>query len=140
MTEYSKRDYVKKARSERNKQLSEEAKQKTAKRAHDWRILNQEKLMAYDKKRYNENKHVYIQRVAKRKAAQLLATPLWASTEIINAIYKKAKQMTVDTGVQHHVDHIIPLKSKVVCGLHVESNLQILTAKQNRSKSNIFNV
>jgi hypothetical protein len=74
--------------------------------------------------------------VRKRQVAKLQAIPLWAELKKIEAIYAEARRLTEETGIKHHVDHIYPLVSKVMCGLHCETNLQILTAAENCSKSN----
>lgn len=76
--------------------------------------------------------------VRRRTELQEKAFPEWASLEAMNEIYEMARLITEQTGVEHHVDHIIPLTHELVCGLHCEANLQILTAKENLSKGNKF--
>lgn len=73
---------------------------------------------------------------AKRKAAKLRAIPAWTNLDEIEKFYERARNLSAETGIPHHVDHIYPLQSKIMCGLHVETNLQILTAAENQSKSN----
>ena len=67
---------------------------------------------------------------AKRRSQNKLATPSWADHYLINDMYKEAEYQ------QLHVDHIVPLKSALVCGLHWEGNLQLLTSMENRKKGN----
>jgi hypothetical protein len=76
------------------------------------------------------NRPDYVYRNALRKARVLERTPKWANLEIIREIYNNAEGM--------HVDHIVPLMGELVCGLHVENNLQYLTPEENMSKGNKF--
>jgi len=76
-----------------------------------------------------------------RKSAVRTATPKWLSKEQkreIDQIYTERWYKTWETGVEHHVDHIIPIKGKNVCGLNVPWNLRVVTAKENLSKNNRF--
>lgn len=78
---------------------------------------------------------------AQRKAHVRQATPAWLTTEQkahIKRIYKLAQTMKDITGIDYHVDHIIPLRGKSVCGLHIPENLQVLRSDLNLSKSNIY--
>lgn len=72
----------------------------------------------------------------RRRAKKLRATPAWANPDAIAAIYRRAREESESVGELMHVDHIVPLKSKYVCGLHCEANLQILPAAVNLSKGN----
>jgi hypothetical protein len=59
-----------------------------------------------------------------------------AVRDSINNIYDTAKKISEKSGVDIHVDHIIPLAAENVCGLHVPWNMQITTAHYNCSKQN----
>ena len=71
------------------------------------------------------------------EAQKINTTPKWANKLEISEIYKRARYLTKLTGVQYHVDHIVPLKSKFVCGLHVPVNLEPIPAEINKAKSNL---
>jgi hypothetical protein len=73
------------------------------------------------------------------KPSKRRRTPKWLTVEHrreIKALYAKARRLTTETGVIHHVDHIYPLRGKLCSGLHVPWNLQILIDDDNFSKSN----
>jgi hypothetical protein len=74
----------------------------------------------------------------KRQAAKLQATPAWANDFFIEEIYDLAQLRTKATGFKWHVDHTVPLRSKLVCGLHCEANLQVIPASINSSKGNRY--
>lgn len=90
------------------------------------------------KDHYNKHKRYYIYKSTNRKAHVKRAIPSWANQEQIKRIYAACAKITEQTGIEHHVDHIIPLQGENVCGLHVENNLAIIPAKMNLQKSNKY--
>ena len=97
---------------------------KHAQRAKDWRKAHPEKWNALVMARY---------------AAKTRAIPVWlerADKLEIEDTYRRAREVTATTGRRWHVDHIIPLRGKEVCGLHVPWNLQVLSAEENVRKRN----
>lgn len=79
---------------------------------------------------------------ARRRGRELKAQPLWLTDkqkQEIDDIYNLARDCELVSGEKYHVDHIVPLQGKTVCGLHVPWNLQVLPASVNIGKSNKFN-
>jgi 5-methylcytosine-specific restriction endonuclease McrA len=78
---------------------------------------------------------------ARRRASMSNSTPNWLTSiqkAQIAEFYEIATALETQTGIKHHVDHIVPLKANQISGLHVPWNLQILTAKENLSKGNRY--
>ena len=82
-----------------------------------------------------------LARTRKRQAQQLQRTPDWdPNAHLIIAKYQLAAMLTKASGIEHHVDHIIPLQGHKVSGLHVFSNLRVIPGSDNVKKSNSFTV
>jgi len=90
--------------------------------------------------RLDKRRELVRHHAAKRKAMKLQRTPAWADMAAIRDFYKEALQLTEQTGVKYVVDHIIPLQGRLVCGLHVQNNLQVITSVENCQKHNHFEI
>lgn len=106
--------------------------------ARDWGERNPEKRRELLRRFMLTNPGYFIEAKALRRARKKQATPAWANRAAIREIYREAANISKQTGVVHHVDHIIPLVNELVCGLHVEANLQVVPAGVNLRKSNSF--
>lgn len=91
-----------------------------------------EKLKEQRKRDYTNNYQRFVDGVIQRRLLTKQQTPGWADKSAIGEIYRKARELGMT------VDHIVPLRGKNVCGLHTESNLRIISAKENCSKRNTF--
>ena len=125
--------------SEKIKEFNREYYKTNSDKFKERRNSNFEKLKEYGKqyRKANPDKRNAIR--AKRNAKKLQATPPWLTKGHLSDIrmyYTESKALEKATGIKHHVDHIVPLQGKNVCGLHVPWNLQVLTASENSAKGN----
>jgi hypothetical protein len=77
-----------------------------------------------------ENSNLFRSYTAERRALVLQRSMAWGQEGI--------KEFYINCPKGYHVDHIIPLKGKNICGLHVYTNLQYLTEKDNQKKKNSY--
>lgn len=90
----------------------------------------------------NHNKlhpEMHLARTRKRQLAKLNRIPKWLTESDwlnIKCKYSVANMLSRESGKKYHVDHIIPLQGKLVSGLHVPSNIQVILATENVKKSN----
>lgn len=122
--------------SQNNKEKERETRAK-------WLANNPDKAAIFDersKKRkliwQKEHPAECARKASKYRAKLRSATPSWADQNKINTFYVVAHLMTKRTGTKHEVDHIVPLQSKIVCGLHVPWNLHVVTKSENARKRN----
>jgi len=100
-----------------------------------------EKQRKYKAKYKAANPDLYKVLVNYRRRRLKDASPPWLTKEDkhrIRMIYATALSLTKDTGIRYEVDHVIPIVSDLVCGLHVPWNLKVITKTENLSKSNDF--
>lgn len=111
--------------------------------AKEYYARNKECRLVYQKK-YNKKNQSKL-RVGKTcnssfyRARIKSAIPKWVSTEErkqIRLLYQQKETLQIANGKEYNIDHIIPLNSKVVCGLHILSNLRIIDADLNNQKGN----
>ncbi len=135
----------KKLAANRTWQRNNPDKMKEMKSRYRNKESTKQQMLKYNRNWNDKNREKKNQREASRRAAKLRATPPWLTETmktdmeikyLIAISCTKASQDISINKAKYEVDHIIPLQSKVVCGLHVPWNLQILTKANNIKKSN----
>jgi outer membrane phospholipase A len=111
-------------------------KEKAANKA--WYAIHKNNPARLEKRRTYRRANSELSAAAtnRHRASKMKAFPTWANNFFISEAYHLARLRTKATGFKWQVDHIVPLQSKIVCGLHVENNLQVIPASENQSKCN----
>jgi 5-methylcytosine-specific restriction endonuclease McrA len=137
------------ARAEYFRQYNQRASVKD--RKNDWYVANRDKVIQVAATRpaavmreyrnaWKRNNVLQVRADTKaRRRKHRIATPKWLTRRQkseIRQLYQIAMTMTKTTGEQYVVDHIVPLRSEFVCGLHVPWNLRVITREENLAKSN----
>jgi len=96
-----------------------------------WAAANKEKINARKRVWARQNRAKLRRKELAQKFARRRACPPWAERAPLLAFYRACPP-------GFHVDHVIPLRGKLVCGLHCLDNLQYLPAQINLQKANRF--
>lgn len=116
------------------------AKEKRNKDSAEYRIANLERMRELGRNWAKNNPDKARALNGRRRAAKKQAIPKWSKTEFevfaIKEIYSLAALRTKVTGIEWHVDHLVPLRSNKVSGLHCSANLSVVTASENHRKGN----
>lgn len=139
-TRGSVRSVCKKCTSILGREWREKNTSKKSKTDRIYRKSNLIKIKDYQKTYYKQNKEKFALASAKRKSTKSKSLVPMTEEELAYSeyLYWLSKDLKCVTGEVYHVDHIVPLQGKNVCGLHHPRNLQILPKDLNHAKSNLY--
>ena len=122
------------------KNAKKENKEAYAKQQKEWAAINKDTINSKRRVYRSKNPEKVMTMLSKRRAAKLQAVPSWGNNWLekllIEEMYLVSKTRSIVTGIQHEVDHIIPLQNEIVQGFHCSANLRVVTQSENASKCN----
>jgi len=107
-------------------------------RAKLWNSLNKDRATANRKAWKESNPAKRTADMRMYQSRKIRATPAWADRSKMEEFYAEALRLKNATGESYHVDHIVPLRSKLVCGLHNQFNLRTILGIENMRKNNRY--
>lgn len=128
------RDYI----NEQQRLHYEENPESKRRAAASWRQRNPEHSKKLWDQWHQNNPGRNRENSAAIRAMRRQACPPWCRRSDFISYYAEAQSLTISTGEKYEVDHIVPMRGKNVCGLHVPWNLRVVTFKENRAKHRTF--
>ena len=128
---------------EMHKKYAEKHKEVLSAKSLRWKKDNPERAAEVSRKTRLKNKARVLATKAKYRASKRNKTPIWVDKEhlwLIKQAYELAIIRTKQFGFLWHVDHIVPIQGKLVSGLHVIENLQVIPGVENIKKKNKFEI
>jgi hypothetical protein len=105
----------------------------------EYREQNREYFRERSRQHQRANPEMHKAKVQRRRAARINATPAWHG-ELTAFVTLEAADLCARrervTGAPWHIDHMVPLRAKFACGLHVASNIQVIPQAMNLAKRN----
>jgi hypothetical protein len=130
-------------RAEQNKRYAKKHPDMLRDKTDRWKKANPEKFAEFNKKSRLKNKARVLANKAKYRANKRNRTPIWVDKDhlwLIKEVYELAVLRTKMFKFEWHVDHIVPLNGKLVSGLHVIENLQVIPGTENLLKNNKYGI
>ena len=113
--------------------------EKHRERGRAYTLKNRDKILERCRDHYSRNKTAYMVRSAQRRAIKRQRIPSWYSefdTFVLSEAVELCNARIGATGIDWHVDHMIPLQARKASGLHCAHNLQVIPGFMNLRKCN----